>query len=100
MWVPAWETMSGGIRCLRLYEVLEIPCKSMAVFWHFFYCPGKGIPDNKKYFVGYHTLYGMEPKWYCSFFCAKQRAKCDACSSIWRLPHQRAVYCESASNPH
>lgn len=68
MWVPAWENMAGGIRCLRLYEVSEIPCKSMAVFWHFFYCPGKGIPDNKKYFVGYHTLYGMEPKWYCSFF--------------------------------
>ena len=33
-----------------------------------FYCPGKGIPDNKKYFVGYHTLYGMEPKWSHSFF--------------------------------
>lgn len=68
VWIPAWEAMSGGIRCLRLYEVSEIPCKSMAVFWHFFYCPGKGIPDNKKYFVGYHTLYGMEPKWSHSFF--------------------------------
>lgn len=36
MRVPAWETIAGGIRCLRLYEVSEIPCKSMAVFWHFF----------------------------------------------------------------
>ena len=61
--------MTGGIRCLRLYEVSEIPCQNMAVFWHFFYCPGKGIPDDKKYFVGYHTLYGMEPKRNRSFFC-------------------------------
>lgn len=72
MWVPAWKTMAGGIRCLRLYEVSEIPCKSMAVFWHFFYCPGKGILGNKEYFVGYHTLYGMEPKWYYSFFCGEE----------------------------
>lgn len=78
MWVPAWETMVGGVRCLRLYEVSEIPCKSMAVFWHLFYCPGKGIPDNKKYFVGYHTLYGMEPKWNHSFFCSEEGNQADA----------------------
>ena len=60
------ESDVGSIRCLGLYEVSEIPCRSMAVFWHFFIV--RSIMDDKKYFVGYHTLYGMEPKWNHSFF--------------------------------